>query len=394
LKDLVFGQAKINDGFNKKTTAYDKALESLNAKFDRLSSALKDQVSLNKMIEDRLDHLIAFIPSIEKAKAVVTRGAKPTRDSPYPNHAGTKRIPKESEDRDDELLGMRESSQARISEEKANKPEFIDTNILPFPHRKATVDERFTCFVDMIQKVHINVPLLEAIRVPTYTCYLSDILIKKRALPTSKVVKHTEEFSTAILNHLLEKKEDPGCPTITCMIGSQRFDHALFDIGASVSVMPKVVLDQLNYTELSPTTIRLQLADSSIRYPPGIAEDIPVKVQDCFIPMDFVVLDMDIGDETPLILGRPFLSTTNAQIDVGAGVIRLHINGWEEMFEFRPRKEQCSMVEDMPWMDTLTQDVESIQSQGGNFITPVKDSRREKPESKFPSKKQYCRGQP
>jgi hypothetical protein len=81
------------------------------------------------------------------------------------------------------------------------------------------------------------------------------------------------------------------------------------------------------YTELSPTTLRLQLADSSVRYPAGIAKDIPVKVQDCFIPVDFVVLDMDIGDEIPLILGCPFLSTADAQIDVGAGVVQLHING-------------------------------------------------------------------
>lgn len=155
------------------------------------------------------------------------------------------------------------------------------------------------------------------------------------------MVKLTKECSVAILNRLPEKK-DPGCPTITCTIGTQRFDHALCDFGASVSVMPKVVFDQLNYTKLSPTTLQLQLADSSVRYLAGIAGDIPVKVRDCFIPVDFVVLDMDIGNEVPLILGRPFLSTTDGQIDVGVGVIRLHINGKEERFEFRPREEQCS----------------------------------------------------
>jgi hypothetical protein len=54
LKDLVFGQAKTNEGFNKKTTAYDKALESLNIKIDSLSSALKNQLSFNKVIETQL----------------------------------------------------------------------------------------------------------------------------------------------------------------------------------------------------------------------------------------------------------------------------------------------------------------------------------------------------
>nr|AAL93060.1 hypothetical protein [Oryza sativa Japonica Group]ABF96869.1 hypothetical protein LOC_Os03g32810 [Oryza sativa Japonica Group] len=67
-------------------------------------------------------------------------------------------------------------------------------------------------------------------------------------------------------------------------------------------------------------------------------------MDDWLIPVDFVVLDMDTGKETPLILGRPFLSTAGANIDVGTGSIRFHINGKEEKFEFQPRMEQCSMV--------------------------------------------------
>ena len=91
--------------------------------------------------------------------------------------------------------------------------------------------------------------------------------------------------------------------------------------------------------------MHLQLADSSVRYPEGIAEDIPVRVRDYFIPVDFVVLDMEISKETPLILGRPFLSTAVAHIDVGVGEIRFNINGKEEKFLFRPKKEQCSMID-------------------------------------------------
>ena len=70
-------------------------------------------------------------------------------------------------------------------------------------------------------------------------------------------VLSTEECSTAILDPLLEKKKDPGCPTITCSIGSQHFSHALCDLGASVSVIPKVVYDKLNYHELAPTAMCL-----------------------------------------------------------------------------------------------------------------------------------------
>ena len=81
--------------------------------------------------------------------------------------------------------------------------------------------------------------------------------------------------------------------------------------------MPKAVFDQLNYTELTPTPMQLQLADSSVRHPEGIAKDVPVRVRDCFVPVDFVVLDMDNQKETTLILGWSFLNTADAHIDVG-----------------------------------------------------------------------------
>jgi hypothetical protein len=93
------------------------------------------------------------------------------------------------------------------------------------------------------------------------------------------VIKLTEECSAAILNTSPVKKKDPGCPTIHCSIGSQNFENALCDLRASVSVMPKKVFDKLNYSTLTPTTsMCLQLADQSIRYPAGIAENIPVKI--------------------------------------------------------------------------------------------------------------------
>ena len=90
--------------------------------------------------------------------------------------------------------------------------------------------------------------------------------------------------------------------------------------------------------------MQLQLADSSVGHSEGTAEDVPVRVRDYFIPVDFVVLDMDNQKKTTLILGRPFLNTADAHIDVGSGEIRLHINGKEEKFDFRPKKEQCLMI--------------------------------------------------
>ena len=147
----------------------------------------------------------------------------------------------------------------------------------------------------------------------------------------------TEVCSAAILNTLPVKKEDPGCPTIECSIGDQYFKSALCDLGASVSVMPKSVFDKLQHQPLTPTTMCLQLADQSIRYPAGIAENIPVKIREFFVPVDFVILDMHPDSRVSLILGRPFLSTANARINVGKREITFEINGKEERFAFKPR---------------------------------------------------------
>jgi hypothetical protein len=96
----------------------------------------------------------------------------------------------------------------------------------------------------------------------------------------------TEECSAAILNTSLIKKKDPGCPTIECSIWNQYFNNALCDLGASVSVMPKVVFDKLKHPTLIPTSMCLQLADQSVRYPSGIVENVPVKIREFLVPVD------------------------------------------------------------------------------------------------------------
>jgi len=79
----------------------------------------------------------------------------------------------------------------------------------------------------MIEKIHISVPLMDVLHVPSYAKYIKDIINNKRPLPSTEIVKLTKECSAAILNPLPEKKKDPGCPTITCSIGNQTFDQAL-----------------------------------------------------------------------------------------------------------------------------------------------------------------------
>jgi hypothetical protein len=188
-------------------------------------------------------------------------------------------------------------------------------------------------------------PLLDALQVPTYSRYFKDILANKYEIATLGVdhVKMSEQCSAAIANGL-EKQKDPGCPRIPCSVGSFKFDKALCDFGASVSIMPRDVFEKLRLP-LEPPGMCLELGDSSIRYPLGIAEDVPVKVGHHFIPVDFVVLDMGEREKPPLILGRPFLKTVGATIDVGKGEINFDINGEKSYFKFRPLLQVRNMIE-------------------------------------------------
>ena len=87
--------------------------------------------------------------------------------------------------------------------------------------------------------------------------------------------------------------------------------------------MSKVTYEYLFDDEpLFPTYMQLQMADQSIQFLKGIAGDVMVRIHDQFAPVDFMVLDMgDEEDDTPIILGRPFLNTTNAIIYVGSGQV-------------------------------------------------------------------------
>ena len=71
-------------------------------------------------------------------------------------------------------------------------------------------------------------------------------------------------------------QEDPGVSMISCLVYDQYYEHAMCDLGASMNIMPRVIFEELQYPALSPTTMLVQLADSSIRYPDGIIKNMLV----------------------------------------------------------------------------------------------------------------------
>jgi len=127
----------------------------------------------------------------------------------------------------------------------------------------------------------------------------------------------TEQVSSILQCKLPIKYKDPGCPTISCMIGVSQIEKALLDLGASVNLLPYSVYLQLGLGELNPTFMTLQLVDRSMKVPLGIIKDVLIKVDKFYLLVDFIVLDIepiqDVGIQILVILGRPFLATANTQ---------------------------------------------------------------------------------
>ncbi|XP_050891393.1 uncharacterized protein LOC127096900 [Lathyrus oleraceus] len=163
---------------------------------------------------------------------------------------------------------------------------------------------------------------------PSYAKFLKDILTNKRRLDDTKPL----ECNSIAENKLAKKEKDPGSFSIPCILGNHVIDKSSLDLGASVSLMPLAVCRRLNLGELQPTKMSLQLTDRSVKYPVGILEEILVRIGQLYIPIDFMVMDIKEEDEIPILLGRPFLSTAGAIVDVKIGKLTFEVG--DEKIEF------------------------------------------------------------
>ncbi|GJR57618.1 reverse transcriptase domain-containing protein [Tanacetum coccineum] len=134
-----------------------------------------------------------------------------------------------------------------------------------------------------------------------------------------------KHYSAVILKKLPQKLGDPGRFLIPCKF--PRIDEclALSDLGASINLTPFSVWKKLNLPNLTPTCMTLELADRSISGPIRIAKDVNVEVGVFQFPADFVVVDFEPDPRVPLILGRCFLKTSRALIDVYEGELTLRV---------------------------------------------------------------------
>ncbi|XP_062112528.1 uncharacterized protein LOC133823699 [Humulus lupulus] len=199
-------------------------------------------------------------------------------------------------------------------------PVSIDHHIkIPYPQRlqKNRLGKQFAKFLEVFKRLHINIPFAETLeQMPSYVKFMKEILSKKRKMEDNETVALIEECSAILQRKLPQKLMDPGSFTIPCTIGNFECKHALCDFGASINLMPLSIFKRLGLGEAKPTTVTLQLADRSLAHPRGVIEDKLVKVDKFIFLAYFIVLDMEEDTNVSISLGRPFLATARALINV------------------------------------------------------------------------------
>ncbi|GKC42153.1 reverse transcriptase domain-containing protein [Tanacetum coccineum] len=183
---------------------------------------------------------------------------------------------------------------------------------------------------------------------------IKSLLMNKEKLLELAKIPLNENCSAMLLKKLREKLGDPGKFLIPCTFLGMDVCHALADLGASINLMPLSIWKKLSLPDLTPTRMTLELADRSITRPKGLVEDIFVKVRNFHFPTDFVVVDFEVDPRVPLILGRSFLRTSHALIDVYEGELVLRDENEQIIFHVdgtskHPQKhvnESIKMVND------------------------------------------------
>ena len=145
--------------------------------------------------------------------------------------------------------------------------------------------------------------------------------------------------------------KNPRSFTIPCKIGNSIFERALCDLGASINLMPLSIFKRVGLGEARPATVTLKLADRSLKHPWGVIEDVLVKVDKFIFPAYFIVLYIEEDKEILIILGRPYLATGRAMINVQKGELKLRVQDDEVIFsvfnEVRhpAERDACFMIE-------------------------------------------------
>ncbi|GJS38223.1 reverse transcriptase domain-containing protein [Tanacetum coccineum] len=285
----------------------------------------------------RGDCLPSIIPAFDEkneAKAITTRSGASYDGPPIPPPV----VEKEPEVTKDTELPSTEDIQPQVvqdlgkDKEPIKEPSFAQKTktSLPYPSRlaKEKIREKddilASKFMEIFRNLHFELSFADAlIHMPKFAPMFKKMLNNKDKLIELTKTPLNENCSAVVLKKLPEKLGDPGRFLIPCDFSE--FDNclALADLGASINLMPLSIWKKLGLPGLNDTKMVLELADRTISKPTGVADNVFVKVGIFYFSADFAILDFIADPRVPLILGRPFLGTAHALIDVYEGEITL-----------------------------------------------------------------------
>ncbi|XP_070029443.1 uncharacterized protein [Nicotiana sylvestris] len=195
-----------------------------------------------------------------------------------------------------------------------------------------------------MESLSINVPLVESLKqMPGYAKFMKYLVTKKRSMDCETITM-THQVS-AIVHSMAQKLEDPSAFTIPCTIGSEDFAKALCDLGESINLIPYSIFKTLGIDQPRATSMRLQMADRTMKRSLGIIDDVLVRVDKFILLADFVILDCEVDYEVPIILGRPFLAILKTLVDVEAGELTFRMGDKKVVFHVCKSMSQSNSTE-------------------------------------------------
>ncbi|XP_041995585.1 uncharacterized protein LOC121745675 [Salvia splendens] len=253
-----------------------KNMEHTNQRLEKVENNMHGMAGHMKSLETQMSQIAqavgqlhqsgqfpsTIVPNPKDCKAIYLRSGTSYESPPMPE-VEAKEVPEEKEE--EEIKMEAPLMQSEVQPETIAPPTPQKVKI-PFPQvvQKKKLDEKLVKFLEIFKRVHLNIPLIEALQqMPGYLKFLKEIVSKKKRLVDYETVNLTENCSAIIQEKMPAKMNDPGSFNISCVIGNDRQTKALCDLGASINLMPLSFFRKLKFGVLKPTTFTLQMADKS-----------------------------------------------------------------------------------------------------------------------------------
>ncbi|GKD98189.1 reverse transcriptase domain-containing protein [Tanacetum coccineum] len=239
------------------------------------------------------------------------------------------------------------------------------------------MEAQYGKFLDVIRAVRINVPLIDVLAgMPNHGKFLKELISNKHKIEQIYVAFLSYESSAMIQNKVLPKLGDPGSFLIPSNFNKTFSCNALSDLGASINLMPYSLDAKLSLESLKPNKMSVRLADRSFQYPVGIAKNMLAEVGKLTFPADFVILEMEEDSKVSLILGRPFLHTADAviqvkqkQLNLGVRTERMIFNIDFAMKHSYSNDDTCFSIDVID--EILEEDFDALLDEGSKILHSI-----------------------